>query len=182
MREIEVKVLNIDRKAIEKKLCAMGAKKVFSGEVHALFFDERKTLRSRRQTLRLRLMGNESYLTFKGFIPGTRTKVRDEHEVKVADFQKTRKILEGLGYSVWLEMKKHRTSYTLGKVHVEFDKYHDHFSFVPEFLEIEGPTEREIFRMVRTLGFDKKDCKPWTILDVVKHNYPRKQNTYEKTR
>jgi hypothetical protein len=39
MEEIEVKILEVNRKELEKKLIKLGAKKTFEGEISATFFD-----------------------------------------------------------------------------------------------------------------------------------------------
>ena len=64
-------------------------------------------------------------------------------------------------------MKKHRTSYVLDGVRFDFDKYHDQYEFVPEFLEIEAYDIETIYRYVELLGFGKDECKAWTFKDVV---------------
>ena len=39
MREIEVKILAVDRKALERRLRRLGARRVFDGTLRASFFD-----------------------------------------------------------------------------------------------------------------------------------------------
>lgn len=168
MREIEVKILNINRKEVEKKLVSLGAKKVFEGIVEGCFFDFKdNSIRKSRKTLRLRKENNKVVLTFKNPIPHKNLKIKEEHEIEVSDFKKTQKILESLGLSVWLWIKKKRTTYALEGVHFEIDKHIDQFDFVPTFLEIETEDPKIIYKYVRLLGFKKKDCKPWTILEIV---------------
>ena len=70
MNEVEVKILNINRKEIEKKLVALGAKKVFDDKVSALFFDsDEKEVRHNNKQLRLRTEGKKAVLTIKRKIP-----------------------------------------------------------------------------------------------------------------
>ncbi len=172
MDEIEVKILNIDRKKVEEKLISLGAKKIFDGKIQASFFDfPNKSIRNNKQTLRLRRVGDKTFLTFKNPIPHNDVKIREEFEVEVSDFNKTKNILESLGLSEWLTMKKHRTTYILDNVRFEFDKHIDQYSFVPEFLEIEAKDIKTLYKYVELLGFKKEDCKPWTILDIVKNIY-----------
>ncbi len=75
-------------------------------------------------------------------------------------------LLETLGMNVWLEVKKHRTSYKLKGVRFEIDAYHDAYSYIPQFLEIEGHDVETIYTYAELLGFKKNDCKPWDILQV----------------
>lgn len=162
MRETEIKILGIDRAKIEAKLVSLGAKKVFDDEIHALYYDDPSgSVRKKKGALRLRKEGNESVLTYKGHVGDRGAKVRDEKEVSVSDFDTARSILESLGFSVWLEMKKHRTSYALRGAHFEFDKYGGEHGYIPEFLEIEGPDVKTVHSFARLLGFTGKDCRPW---------------------
>ena len=39
MKEIEVKILGIDRRKVEQTLTGLGAEKVFDGEIQTFFFD-----------------------------------------------------------------------------------------------------------------------------------------------
>jgi predicted adenylyl cyclase CyaB len=172
VHEIETTILNIDRKVVEKKILSLGARKIFDGDVEALFFDYPDgRLRNQKVTIRLRKIGEKAFLTAKrpGELMSHTIKSRDEHEAEVSDFGTVKKILESTGLSVWLALRKHRTSYAIGKVHFEFDKHHDRYSFVPEYLEIEAPDEATLHKYAILLGFRKEDCTPWTILDIAKN-------------
>lgn len=168
MKEIEIKILDINRKKVVKKLISLGAQKIFDGEINTSFFDfPDKTIRSDKKTVRLRKIGDKVFLAFKNPISHDTVKIKREYEIEVSSFDKTKKILESLGLSEWLNTKKHRISYALNDVRFEFDKYHDQYEFVPEFLEIEAKDIETIYKYVDLLGFKKEDCKPWTILDIV---------------
>ena len=170
MKEIEIKILEINRKEIEKKLIALGAKKIFNGEIDALFFDFKdKSLRKIGNTLRLRKEGNKTILTFKKPIEKKRAKIKEELEIEVSGFDTMKIILESLGFCVWKRMKKHRTSYELKRVHFEFDTYKEKYKFIPEFLEIEAKDIETIYGFVRLLGFKNEDCKPWSSQDLIKY-------------
>ncbi len=174
MKEIEVKILNIDRKQVEAKIIALGAKKVFDGEVNASLFDfPNKSIKDSGKTCRLRTVGENAFLTFKTPIPHDTVKIREEYEIQVSDFEETKKILESIGLAERLTMKKHRTSYALENVHFELDKHHDQFAHVPEYLEIEAIDIDTLYKYVELLGFKKEDCKPWTIRDIEKNINPK---------
>lgn len=169
MKEIELKILNIDRSVLEKKLIDLGAEKTFDGDLKMYFFDDSsESIRKNKQCLRLRRYGNKVFLAFKQSLSRDKVKMATEYETEVIDFNATKSLLESLGYSVWVHMQKHRTTYTLDGLSFEFDKHHDQYSYVPEFLEIEGPRKEKIYRYVKLLGYKESDCKPWTIMDVVK--------------
>ena len=170
MKEIEVKILDINRQEIVEKLLSLGAKKVFDGEIHALFFDNQDgSIKKNNIVLRLRRMGDRFFLAFKRRMPHEAAQNYEEYEAEVSNFDDTKKILDSLGFSVWLTMKKHRTSYQLEDVHFELDKHHDQFAFVPEFLEIEAKEIETVHKYAEILGFKKEDCLPWTILEAEEH-------------
>lgn len=170
MREIEVKILDIDKKEIEEKLLELGAKKVLDDKLYALLFDSKDgSFRKSGNTLRLRRLGNKTILTFKKHISQEKAKIKDETEVEVFDFDKTKKILESLGFVVYRKVKKHRTSYKLGNVRFELDSHEEKYKFIPDFLEIEAKDIETIYKFAKILGFKEKDCKPWSLKDLIKH-------------
>jgi predicted adenylyl cyclase CyaB len=167
MTEIEIKILEINRAQVEEKLRALGAKKVFDGEIHALYYDlPDRRLKSSGIALRLRKEGPKAVLTLKVHVDNAAAKERKELETEVVDFETMRAILEGISFSPWLEMKKHRTSYELQGAHFEIDRYHDSYRYIPEFLEIEGRDMDSIYRHAEALGFSRRDCKPWDAVEL----------------
>jgi len=165
--EIEVKVLEINRLEVEKRLSVLGANKVFDGKIHALYYDlPDRRLRTDGLTLRLRMEGAKAVLTLKTDIANAAAKERQEFETEISDFEVMRQMLETLGFSAWLEMKKHRTSYERPAGHVEIDRYEDNFGFIPEFLEIEGRDMHSVYLIAKALGFRKQDCRPWDAVEL----------------
>ena len=178
MLEIEVKILEIDREAAIEKLVALGAGKTFDDEIHALYFDSAdRGIRNSRGTLRLRKEGTRTVVTFKHDIDDRHARVREEQEVNVSDFAAMRSIIESLGMSVWLEMRKHRISYELSGLHFEFDRYYDEYAYIPEFLEIEGPSVDAVHRYAALLGFAASECKPWDAVELARY-YQDLRNTH----
>ncbi len=172
MKEIEAKLLEIDRKAIEAKLTELGAEKTFDGQVDTIFYDAPDgSIRDNDKTFRLRKIGDDKIvITFKSPVDEpSGVKIKQEDEVEVSDFGVTEKIIHSLGFEPWIKMGKHRTSYQLDNVHIEIDKHNDQFSSIPEFMEIEAPDEETVYKYAELLGFSKKDCKAWTILDLAEH-------------
>lgn len=162
MRETEIKILEIDRDAVTAALAALGAVQTFDGTMHALYYDlPGSPLKGRGDAFRLRLEGEKTVLALKRHVEDGKAKVREELEVAVSDFDAMKTLLGGLGFTVWLEMKKHRTSYSLGGVHFDLDRYEGMHAYIPEFLEIEGPDAETVFRHAELLGFRREDCRPW---------------------
>jgi adenylate cyclase, class 2 len=165
--EIEIKILGIDRNAVEERLIALGATKIFDDEIYALYYDfPDSSIRRNGSVLRLRREGRKSVVTLKKNIESTEAKIKEEHETEVSDFLEMKYLMETLGLKVWLEMTKHRTSYAFKGVHFEIDAYHGAYDYIPQFLEIEGNDIETIYTYAEHLGFTRNDCKPWDIMQV----------------
>lgn len=164
MKEIEAKILDIDPEAVEKRLRGLGARKIFEGEVTGIQFDRgRGNLRKRGEQLRLRRHGDEVQLTFKKATRRGRVRTSKEFQVTVSDFEMTGRILKAIGFRSSPAITKERTSYQLGKVRIEIDRYP---SLAP-LIEIEAPSEEQIVRVTRQLGFDPKRLKHATGAEIM---------------
>jgi predicted adenylyl cyclase CyaB len=169
MKEIEIKIIEIDRTKVEANLAALGASKTFDGDVRTWFFDfQNGTIMQARNLLRLREIGDRTDLTFKKFVENESAKVRHEYEVSISDFETMCLILESLGLVSTWRLDKHRTSYVLSEnVHVDIDRYSGEFSYIPELMEIEGRGISTIREHAKLLGFGPDDCKSWDTFDLI---------------
>lgn len=167
MEEIEVKILDINRQAIEQTLLSLGAEKIFDGDITTVFFDFKDcSIRNTKNVLRLRKDQSKTELTFKHVKFEQAAKKAEEYSVQVSDLETTEKILENLGLSVTQKMEKHRISYKLDDARFDIDQYLGMYGFIPEFLEIEGRVEA-IHKYAALLGFQTKDCLPWSTDDLI---------------
>ena len=176
MDEVEVKVLDVNRRELVKKLLKLGAKKHFEGEIHAVSFDfPDNSIKNAKKTLRLRTKGNKTYLTLKNPVDNPNIKIREELELEVSDFSIMKKILESLNLKQWRDIRKTRVSYRLKGALFELDKYHGYFEFIPEFVEIEVMATddktaiKKIYAYAEKLGIKKEQCLPWTLNELEKH-------------
>ena len=94
----------------------------------------------------------------------------EETEIITGNFETSIKLLEKLGH-IKTEggIRKYRTSYKLNNCKIEFDKMLDNYNFVPEFLEIEGTSEKEIFEIAKQLGFSQSQCLNWGANQVIEY-------------
>ena len=170
VKEIEVKILGINRKAVVEKLIALGARKTFDDELHAIYYDlPDSSLKKSNRVLRLRKEGEKIFLTVKLPVENVLAKEREEYEAEVCRFEEMKTVLEGIGYTPWLEMRKQRTRYEIDGIHVELDRYCGQHTYIPEFLEIEGRDTKAIFNLAEALGFSKDDCRPWDITELIEY-------------
>ena len=182
MKEIEVKVLNVDKKKITEMLSRLGAVRTFDGEIKTTFFDfEDRRISKAKDVLRLREEGRRSLLAFKKILSKQSAKEAEEYEVEVSKLQNMKKILESLGLSETGNTEKHRTSYKLDRVQFDIDTHEKDLSHIPPYLEIEAENIDLIHKYAELLGYDPKDCLPWSTEDVINY-YSTKQSRYDARR
>jgi len=170
MEEIELKILEIDRKPIEEKLISLGATKVFDDVVHTVFYDDiHDSIKSEKNLLRLRSLGNKNYLTYKKYVQDNLVKIRKEFEIEFSDFKTMDHILQELGFHVELSTKKHRTSYNYQGTSFEFDRYLEDYKFIPELLEIEADSPTTIQQYLSIFDLKKNMVRPWSFFKVAQY-------------
>lgn len=163
--EVEVKFLEIDRRRIEKKLIALGAKKVFDADMKQMHF---KPLPEGIGLIRVRQEGPECFFVVKERIKKGLALTTHEYSVKVADFDALVKMLSLLGYQKKHLYEKHRTSYVFGEVRFEFDKLLGKHAHIPEYLEIEAKDEDAVRKAIALLNLSENDAKNWTSGKLVR--------------
>jgi predicted adenylyl cyclase CyaB len=170
MQEIEVKILEIDRKKVEQTLAALGAKKIFDGEIKTLFLDfkDGRIFRA-KDVLRLRKEHDKTELTYKRVQITETAKTAEEYSVEVSNLETMKKILENLGLSVAESMEKHRVSFTLDDARFDIDRYGGRYDYIPEFMEIEAKNTDLIHKYAGLLGFEAEDCLPWSTNELIQH-------------
>ncbi|MDP2631485.1 MAG: class IV adenylate cyclase [Candidatus Uhrbacteria bacterium] len=166
MKEVEVKILEVNVDDVVAKLLALGAKKFFEGDMDVIYYDTAsRSLKNQDYRLRLRTKGETNELTFKHKISKKGVKIEEELQVSVDNFEIMKEIMGRLDYAEVDSYKKHRLSYSLEGVLFEFDT----IPGVPTLMEIEGKDEQAVFEWVEKLGFSRDDAKPWTGGDVLKY-------------
>jgi predicted adenylyl cyclase CyaB len=155
---------------IEETLSGLGARKVFDSDVETLFFDFKEgTIIKQKNVLRLRKEQDKIELTYKKVHVTQIAKTAEEYSVEVSSLETMKQILENLGLSIIDRMQKHRVSYTLECARFDFDRYIGDYEYIPEFLEIETQSTDLIYKYAELLGFEAKDCLPWSTTDLIKH-------------
>lgn len=150
-REIEVKFYLSNPRAFLARLEAAGAERVQERlfEVNLRFDTPDGSLSRAQRVLRLR-QDNRARLTYKGAAAmGDAVSDRQEIEFEVSDFDAARRLLEALGYQVFVCYEKWRTTYRFNSVEIVVDE-------MPfgDFCEIEGPDEDSLRRAADRLGLD----------------------------
>ena len=182
MKEIEVKILEVNREEIEKKLVKLHTKKIFEGKIQTLFLDFKDSeIAKQKNLLRLRKNPQKTELTYKKVKRTQTFKIAEEYTVEVLDPDTLLKILENLGLTVTSTMDKYRLSYKLDNTQFDLDKYTGEYAFIPEFLEIEAESIDKIHQYAKLLGFKAENCLSWSTKELIEHYFERKEKT-EKSR
>lgn len=154
MKEIEVKILEIDPEKILARLKELGAEFIEKGLVKVKAYDfHDKRLREADTFIRVREIAGRTEVVFKGAIENTDFKIREEIEFHTDNFEKPCKVFERLGMLLFADYEKYRVSYRIGNSKVEFDKHPN----IPWFIEVEGPDTKSVEELVRKLGFSMED-------------------------
>jgi adenylate cyclase class 2 len=170
MKEIEVKILEVNRKKIEQPLVTWGAKKIFDGDIVTMFFDFKDgRIVKAKNVLRLRKEQDKVELTYKKVRVNQAAKMAEEYSVEVSTLEDMKEILENLGLVVIKSMKKHRISYKLDTARFDIDSYYGKYGFIPELLEIEAENIDLIHKYAALLGFKAQDCLPWSTNELINY-------------
>ena len=158
--ERELKFHCPDMASLREKLVEAEAERVSaSSREDNLVFDRDGEILAAGCILRLRRDAKGARLTFKGpptFEEGT--KVREERETKVGDFDATQRILEHLGFSVSRRYQKDREECLVGGVTVCLDR-----TPIGDFAEFEGERAQ---RLAERFGFPAEESEPRNYLQL----------------
>lgn len=175
MKEREIKVLNIDKEEIEKKLINIGAKLIKDeNQINYRFDTEDGFLKKTYNGyLRIRLTKNllngetKNTLTFKRSLKRNTLRVNEETETEISDWENTAKILELLGYKQKRPGYKHRRSYTYENIIFEIDTW-DENTYSKPYLEIEMSSEEDLERAIKLLDLDRSQVTTKPIDELSK--------------
>ena len=166
--EIECKFLNVDKTKLEKTLAELGAEKKFSRLFKRNVFDF-PDLRLHKESswLRVRDEGDKVTMSYKqrqGVEEGGQDKGMTEIEVVVEDFEKTADILKSIGMITKFYEENRRTLYMLDGAQVTIDEW----PLIPQYVEIEADSWQIVEDTASKLGFDLKDKKVNSTMQVYK--------------
>jgi adenylate cyclase class 2 len=156
--EIEAKMKVADLKAIAQTLKKVGAKRKGSEYETNIFFDtEKDSLKKAGKGLRLRIAKNLStqktryIITFKGPLQKGKLKTRQEIEMNVEDADAAINLFAALGFERKLSFEKRRETWNFQHCEVVLDE----LPLLGTYVEIEGPSNRQVMSARKALGLDK---------------------------
>jgi adenylate cyclase, class 2 len=153
MQEMELKAI-INLENFKKKLESIGAVFIKKGLQRDFSFDfPDGRIWNKKETLRVRFIGEEAVLSWKGkkeIIDGY--KVRDEEEVKIQDGKKMMSVFEKLGMRVRYRRDLNVEYYELNECILRTEVYPQMFDLV----ELEGTPEK-MEETIKLLNMERKD-------------------------
>ncbi len=157
MEEFEIKFLEVDVPALEKKLVEIGAEKVGEFDyLRKIFYFNENHVGSEDGWIRVRTDGKETTLTYKKSIKekledGTvKNTGMNEIEVIVDDYEKTCELINAMGLILNKTEKNKRIRYSKGDVVFDIDFW----PFIPTYLEIESSSYEKTKIAAIEIGFD----------------------------
>lgn len=167
-QEIEGKFLDIDPKAIAKKLESLGAVREFERTFRRYVFDfPDRRLDNQSSWLRVRDEGDKVTMTYKqrlGVKDGKSDDGMHEIEVVVSDFEHTAKLLQAIGMEVKFYEENKRTLYRLGDVEFAIDEW----PLLPPYLEIETDDWDKIKQAAEKLDLKPDDMVIYSTMQIYK--------------
>ena len=149
--EIEAKWLNINVAALRLKLAGAGATLVQPERLMTRRIYDYPDMRLEQSGgwVRVRNEGDKITLSYKQLSDRTVLGTK-EVSVVVDDFDATCHLLEAIGMKSNSFQETKRESWKLGNVEIELDTW----PWIPSFMEIEAPSERELNNTAQKLGLD----------------------------
>jgi adenylate cyclase, class 2 len=172
VKEIEVKVLNIDRSLLRAKLRAMGAQYHSSEFQENRMFDypdRRLYLKEDGSYIRIRTvrdLNSESsthLLTLKKTLSREKYKIAQETETQVEDPEAMEQFLTQLGFERVRSDQKLRETWLWQGLHFELDLW----AGLPAYLEVEGPDEAAVEKGLAELGYTLADSTSMNLNEVL---------------
>jgi adenylate cyclase class 2 len=162
MKEKEVKVLDIDKEEIERKLIELGAVLIKDENQINYRFDTEDGVLKKKYNGYLRIRRTENNLTgeikntmtFKRSIKRDSLRVNEEIETDISDWESAAKIIELLGYKRKRPGYKHRRSYVYDNIVFEIDTWDD-YTYSKPYLEIEVSSYEDLEKAISLLKLDR---------------------------
>ena len=162
--EYEVRVLEIDKEKMQKKLEKLDANLVEDVFQRRYLYDFKPV--NPDKWIRLRTNGKTTTLTIKD-VQSSKIDGTHEMEIVVDDFDTTNEILKELGYIPRGIQENKRIKYDLNGVEVDIDTW----PRIPTYLEIEGKSEEEVYKTLELLDIPKDKAISLNTQSIYKEYY-----------
>lgn len=153
-KEIEVRFLNIDKDKLVNKLVSLGFED--KGEhilSEIIFYDHNLSWLEEGRFVRLRKKDRTIKLTYK---ENKEQKIDSAFEIEfeVSDQKQAKLFLEKMGLVDYRQQEKKRHTFLLNDIVFDIDTW----PTIPSYVEIEGPDEDSLKKIVELIGFDWEEA------------------------
>lgn len=162
--EYEIRILEINKEEMIKKLEELGAIKKGEFEQKRYVYDLRPI--EKGKWIRLRTNGKTTTLTYKDIVSNTINGTK-EVEFEVEDFNKANEFLEKIGFESRSYQENERIQYILQNVEIDIDSW----PMIPTYMEIEGQSEEEVTNIIKILNIDESKVTALNCDDIYKQMY-----------
>ena len=162
--EYEIRILDVNKEEMIKKLEKLGATLKGKFEQKRYFYDLKPV--EKDKWIRLRTNGKVTTLTYKNIVSNTIDGTK-EVEFEVEDFNKANEFLERIGFKNRSYQENERIQYILSNVEIDIDSW----PMIPTYMEIEGKSEEEIINMKKVLDIDETKVTTLNCDDIYKQIY-----------
>jgi predicted adenylyl cyclase CyaB len=165
MEEIEIKFAVKETKPVTEKLRQLGFQIVLDRhrEKNYLLDDASGNLQKAGRTFRVRNTPSRQTVTFKGPVSTTsKVKRREEIECGIESSEVMIRILEAVGFRIGIEYSKYRTVFEKDGFNISLDE-----TEAGNYLEVEGPSDEEVTRIGRELGYSEQDFVRRTYAELI---------------
>lgn len=162
--EYEIRVLEINKEEIIKKLEKLGAIKKGNFKQRRYVYDLKPA--EEGKWIRLRTNGTKTTLAYKNIVNNTINGTK-EIEIEVEDFDKANEFLESIGFENRSYQENERIQYILNGVEIDIDSW----PMIPTYMEIEGKSEEDVAEMEDILQIDRDKLTALNCNDIYKEIY-----------
>lgn len=162
--EYEMRILEINKEEMIKRLEELGAKKVGKFNQKRYVYDLKPPHDGK--WIRLRTNGIVTTLTYKDIVSNTIDGTK-EVEFEVEDFEKANEFLEKIGFNNKGYQENKRIQYTLNGVEIDIDSW----PMIPTYMEIEGESEEQVIKTKNLLNIDESKVTTLNCNDIYKQIY-----------
>ena len=164
-KEREVTILDIDTDDFIEKIESLGAEKKGEFLQRRYVFDFQPI--DPNKWIRLRTNGTKTTLTIKEIIDRNAIDGTNELEITVDDFDKTKELLNQLGYSARNYQENYRRVYLLNNTEISIDSW----PLIPTYAEVEGKTNEDVQNVLKIIDTSKNDVTTLDVESIYKEKY-----------
>ena len=173
VKEIEVKILNIDLDEMEKRLIDIGAKLISKEYQVNTIFDSKDNYIENNLNSYLRIRETKNLLnheikvnlTLKKNISKDSMRQNIETTTEINNKQSMIYILRDLGYEITNKGYKNRTSYIYENIRFDLDQW-DKETYPNPYMEIEVEREEDLEKAINLLKIDRNNISTKSIIEL----------------